>query len=76
MRIKISNIKYDLYDEETNPNDDIKPEDLDLPAEFVVEQKTITELYDEDFNLERDLKELVMCHTGFDALSFDHEILS
>lgn len=71
MTIKLTNIKYDLYDAETNPSDDLTNEDLDLPNELVIEQKTIDELFEGDFDLQRDLSELIRCLTGFDAVSHD-----
>lgn len=76
MTIKITDIEYDLYDEETNPNDDIAPEDLDLPRGFVVEQKAIDELYGENFDIEADLFDLIECHTGFSAKKFNHQVIS
>lgn len=71
MTIKLTNIKYDLYDAETNPNDDLTNEDLDLPSELIIEQKTIDDIFQGDFDLQRDLQELIGCLTGFDAVSHD-----
>lgn len=70
MTIKLTDIKYDLYDAETNPNDDLVNSDLDLPDELVIEQKTIDELYENEFDIDRDIKELIACQTGFEAKSY------
>ena len=74
MTIQINNIKYNLKDTETNPNNDIKPHDFYLPTSLSVPQDSIDKLFGEDFNMERDLNELVTCHTGFEPSSFDHSI--
>ena len=76
MTIKISNIEYDLYDEETNPNNEITSEDFELPSSLIIEQKSIDELYGEGFDLKADLSDLIACHTGFSVLNFNHEVIS
>jgi len=76
MKIKATNITYDLFDKETNPNNDILPEDLDLPSELLIEEKSIKELYGDDFNANSDINELITCHTGFEPLKFDYEVIS
>jgi hypothetical protein len=76
MIIKITNIEYDLHDEETNPNNEITPEDFELPSNLVIEQKAIDKLYGEDFSVEADLQELITCHTGFEPKKYDHEVIS
>ena len=75
MTIEISNIEYDLYDPETNPYDDILPRDLELPSSITVSQKFINENYDDDdFDIERDLNEVIVSHTGFDIKRCTYEI--
>jgi len=74
MTINITDIKYDLYDPETNPNDDILPEDLDLPLNIKVEQKTLDELYEGQFDASRDTADLIVCRTGFEAKDFKYTI--
>lgn len=74
MTINITDIKYDLYDPETNPNDDIDPAVLDLPPSLKVEQKAITELFEDGFEAERDMHELIMCHTGFEPKTYKYTI--
>ena len=76
MTIKITDIEYDLFDEETNPNNDITAEDFELPTSFIIEQKAIDELYGEDFDTESDLADLISSHTGFCVTSFKHEVIS
>jgi hypothetical protein len=76
MTIKITDIEYDLYDEETNPNNEITPEDFELPPNLVIEQKAIDELYGEGFDLNSDLADLITCHTGFGVTGFKHEVIS
>jgi hypothetical protein len=76
MTIKVSNIEYDLYDEETNPNNEITPEDFELPSSLIIEQKSIDELYGEGFDIKADLRDLITCHTSFNVLNFEHEIIS
>ena len=76
MKIELSNIQYDLFDEETNPNDDLTAKDFELPTSFVIEQKSIDENYGEDFNIETDLADLISCHTGFSVKSFEHIVTS
>ena len=76
MKIELTNIQYDLFDEETNPNDDLTAEDFELPTSFIIEQKTIDESYGEDFDIEADLADLISCHTGFNVKSFDHTVIS
>ena len=76
MTIKITDIEYDLYDEETNPNNEITPEDFELPSGLIIEQKSIDKLYGEDFDLGADLADLITCHTGFSVKSFNHEVIS
>jgi hypothetical protein len=70
MTIKLTDIKYDLYDPETNPNDDLVNSDLDLPDELTIEQKTIDELFEDGFDFDRDIKELIMDHAGFEPKSY------
>ena len=76
MTIKISNIEYDLYDQETNPNNEITPQDFELPSSLIIEQKSIDELYGEGFDLKADLSDLIACHTGFPASTYNHELIS
>jgi hypothetical protein len=76
MTIKITNIEYDLYDEETNPNNEITAEDFELPPTLVIEQKSIDKLYGEDFSVEADLHDLITCHTGFEPKKYNHEVIS
>ena len=71
MTIKLTDIKYDLYDPETNPNDDIANKDLDLPDDLTVNQNTIDEHF-EWFDPKRDLFELVFNLTGFEMKSYGH----
>jgi hypothetical protein len=70
MTIKLTDIKYDLYDAETNPNDDLTNADFELPEELVIEQSKIDELFGDDFDIDRDIKELISCHTGFEPASY------
>jgi hypothetical protein len=70
MTIKLTDIKYDLYDAETNPKDNLSNRDLDLPDELTIDQKTIDELYGDDFDFDRDIAELIGCQTGFEAKSY------
>jgi len=76
MTIKITNIEYDLYDEETNPNDEITAKDFELPQALVIEQKAIDTLYGEDFSVDSDLNDLITCHTGFEPKNYNHEVIS
>jgi hypothetical protein len=83
MTIKITDIEYDLYDVETNPLNEITPEDYELPKEIVITQDTIDKLYGMDpdsgqslFKLDQDIKELVECHTGFGTTNFKFNVLS
>jgi hypothetical protein len=76
MKISVTDITYDLYDKETNPDNSILPEDLELPQSMIIEQKAIDELYGEDFNIENNIKELITCHTGFDVSNFKYEVIS
>jgi hypothetical protein len=70
MTIKLTDITYNLHDPETNPKDDLVNRDLDLPNELVIEQKAIDELFGQDFDIDRDIKELISCQTGFEPGSY------
>ena len=68
MKIKVSNITYNLHDGETNPNNDLTPQDFDLPTELMLEE--------EIENLEEDLVDTINSHTGFEVDKFDFEVIS
>ncbi len=70
MTIKLTDIKYDLYCAETNPNDDLVNSDLSLPDELTIEQSKIDELFEDGFDFDRDVVELVLSHTGFEPKSY------
>lgn len=76
MKIKVTDIEYDLFDEETNPNNEITAADFELPTSFIIEQEMIDKAYGEDFDKEADLADLISCHTGFCIKSFSHEVIS
>ena len=76
MTIKVTNIEYDLFDEETNPNDDITPADFELPSKLTIEQKDINKFYGEDFDVDTDLPDLISCFTGFFTQGFKYEVIS
>lgn len=76
MFIKVFNIDYDLHDPETNPNNEITPEDFELPSEFIIDQNFIDRYYGDDFNAESDIEEAITCHTGFSAVKYEYEVLS
>ena len=75
MNIKITNVKYDLVDEETNPDNDILAKDFDLPTEFNIDGKTIKKLFGDDFDAERDIAELIESNVGFCVEDFDYEVI-
>jgi hypothetical protein len=74
MTIQLDNIKYNLHDEETNPDNEITAIDFELPSKLEIKQEVIDNLYGEDFSFDRDIKELISCHTGFEPESFTHTI--
>lgn len=69
MKIKVSNITYDLYDKETNPNNDLSPEDFDLPSELMIEENDLS-LEDED------IVDVINSYTGFPVDKFKYEVLN
>jgi len=71
MTIKLADIKYNLYDPETNPKDDLTNADFSLPDELTIYQKTIDELYGEDFDFDRDISELIATQTGFEPAGYN-----
>ena len=75
MKIKITDIEYDLFDEITNPDNDIKAEDLELPTHMIIEQHEIDDMFGESFNIDDDVSELISCRTGFCANNFKHEVI-
>ena len=76
MTIHVTDIEYDLYDQDTNPNNELTPEFFELPPSLVIEQKFIDEQYGEDFDIKRDLEEAICCHTGFGVLKYSYEVIS
>jgi len=68
MKIKVSNITYNLYDAETNPNNDLTPQDFDLPSELMLDE--------EIENLEEDLVDTINSHTGFEVDKFEYQVIS
>lgn len=75
MTIKVTGLEYDLYDPETNPNNEITAEHFELPSSLVIEQKFIDRYYGDDFDIKRDIEEAIGCHTGFGVTKYTYEVL-
>ena len=70
MNIKLTDIVYDLKDAVTNPDDVLTNEDLHLPDELFISSSDIDNAFGKDFNIDRDLVEMVELQTGFTPSSY------
>jgi hypothetical protein len=75
MTIKVTGLEYDLYDVETNPNNEITAKHFELPSSLVIEQNFIDKFYGDDFDIKQDIEEAICCHTGFGVTKYTYEIL-
>lgn len=67
MKIQVSNITYNLYDFETNPNNDLTARDFDLPSELMIDEQIE--------NIEQELIDIINSHTGFEVDTFQYRVI-
>ena len=70
MNIQLTNIEYDLEDATTNPDNILTNEDLNLPHELFITSSDIDNAFGDDFDIDRDLAEMIMVQTGFAPTSY------